>query len=127
MTRIPLVLLLSLGLGACASGGAGAGGTRNVLTHEQIQSVELISAYDTIERLRPEWLRSRGAASVTRPTSEWAMVYVDGARIGGLDALRSVRTMDVREIRYLTGTEATNQFGTGVPGGVIHVITNRNR
>jgi hypothetical protein len=117
------VLLLVLLLGACASAGGGAEGTRNVLSQAEIEDVELAWTYEAVLRLRPEWLRTRGHRSMTQTETVGAIVYLDGVRLGGLNALRSVRTADVREIRYLTASEATTRFGTGVSGGVIHVLT----
>jgi len=52
-------------------------------------------------------------------------VYVDNVRMGELSALGTIPVEIVQEIRFITGTEATTRWGTGVAGGVIHVITKK--
>jgi hypothetical protein len=114
-------LVMALVLAACASSGGAASGDRDVITLEQIQSVSASTAMDVIQRLRPEFVRGRGRSSVQDPTSQFPVVYVDGVRTGGLEALRSISAIDVREIRYVNSTDATTRYGTGHTGGVIEV------
>lgn len=124
MARLWIPLLVSLvALGCAGHGAAGSGSTRAVLTAEELGAETLTSAYDAVQRLRPEWLVSRGATSLTRSGGGRVAVYMDGIRFGEADSLHNIRVGDLREIRYLTGSEATTRFGTGVPGGVIHVLT----
>jgi hypothetical protein len=46
-------------------------------------------------------------------------------RRGGVDVLREIPALDIAEIRYLDGREATQRFGTGYSGGIIHILTIR--
>lgn len=125
MRSLAAVAALSIAIAACA-GGTGSGGSssaqRNVLTAEDLATTGLTNALEAIERARPEWLRSRGATSFQHGTAEWVVVYVDQARYGEMSTLRNVRLTEVREIRYLSGPEATHRYGTGHAGGVIHVM-----
>jgi hypothetical protein len=114
-------LVIALVAAACASSGGAARGDRDVITLEQIQSVSASTAMDVIQRLRPEFVRGRGRSSVQDPTAQFPVVYVDGVRTGGLEALRSISAIDVREIRYVNSTDATTRYGTGHTGGVIEV------
>ena len=113
--------LVVLGLAACASGGGGTSGRRDVITYEQIQSVSVSTALELIERLRPEYVRGRGRTSFDGPDAVLPVVYVDGVRAGGIEALRSIAATDVREIRYVNATDATTRYGTGHTAGVIEV------
>ena len=54
-----------------------------------------------------------------------AVVYIDDIKQPGIDDLKSVRAAEVKEIRYLTGTEASGRYGQGHEGGAILVKTNR--
>ncbi len=100
---------------------------RNVLTADELQRVPVETVYDSIQRLRPEFLRARGQVSLESRTASLPVVYVDDIRLGGPDALRTVRIADVHEIRYLSASDATTRYGTGHPGGVIAVVTHRGR
>jgi hypothetical protein len=124
MRQAYLAALIPALLFGCASQGAGTGSRdRSVLTSDELEAVSLTWAHETISRLRPEWLSTRGTRSLNRPNASDVVVYMDGMRFGGPDSLRTIRTSDIGEIRYMTGPEATNRFGTGVSGGVIHILT----
>ena len=51
------------------------------------------------------------------------VVYVDNARVGPIDQLKTIGKIDVKEIRYLSPRVATDRWGEGHPGGVIYVTT----
>lgn len=116
-------LALALGLTGCASSGGGGGtgaprGSANRIILEELEPVQQLDAYDAVRRLRPMWLRARGGAA--------PQVLVDGNRQpGGLDALRSIRSSEIQEMRYLSASDATTRFGTGFDGGAILVTTRR--
>ena len=126
--RALATVLLAASLAACASGPGGGtpGRQRDVITMEEIQTANVATAYDVIQMLRPEMLRSRGTASM-QPTAgaEYAVVYVDGVRMGGLETLRNVPRESLQEVRYLNGSDATTLYGTGHAGGAIQVRTRR--
>ncbi|HZF71906.1 MAG TPA: hypothetical protein VEZ51_00640, partial [Gemmatimonadaceae bacterium] len=65
--KICYVFALTAVIG-CASASTGGGSAapridRNIITETEIQSVPSSSLYDLIEKLRPNFLRSRGATS----------------------------------------------------------------
>ena len=51
--------------------------------------------------------------------------WIDNQRMGGLSALDQITVAQIREIRYLTASDATTLFGTGNTGGAIQVIGRR--
>lgn len=125
--RTILLLFITLILAACAS--SGTQGTRerrdrDHITRDEIARVQVGTAYEVVETLRPQYLRSRGMGSTTAPP-EYAVVYIDGVRAGGLDQLRRVSRDSLEEIRYINGSDATTRFGTGHGGGAILVTTRR--
>jgi hypothetical protein len=124
MTRWVLASLLLLLVAACGSPGElGSLQPANALVQEDLERLDVSNAYQAVERLRPDWLRSRGPFSPRNPQASLPTIYVAGVRQqGGLDALRQVRLGDVREIQYLNSSDATTRYGTDHAGGAILVI-----
>ena len=122
-TRMMLFLLalgLSGGLSACATGAGGSSGpsrSANRITQEELADFTTLSALDAIRRLRPRWLQVRGGTPVA---------MLDGARLGGPDALRSVAVSDVASMQFLSASDATLRYGTNFPAGAIEVRTRTN-
>lgn len=121
--RTWLAVFLLATLAACASSGGNRSGSgrRDVISLEEIQAANVSTAEELVRRLRPEFLRGRGQSSVADPEANQPVVYVDGVRAGGTDALRNIAASDVREIRYIGAADATTRYGTGHIGGVIEV------
>ncbi|MCI0432057.1 MAG: TonB-dependent receptor plug domain-containing protein [Gemmatimonadetes bacterium] len=92
----------------------------DVITTEELQSINVSTAYEAIERLRPMFLRSRGVTSAGSEAS-LPVIYIDGVRSGAPDVLRTIPLADIRQIRYISAPDATTRWGTGHTGGVIEV------
>lgn len=122
--RTPAVLIAAFAL-ACASapGNAGPGRSRNVITAEEIHSVNRTSLYDVVQALRPEYLRGRGQQTLGNASSTEVVVYLDGVRAGGPEALQRLTPDSAIEIRYLDARDATTLYGTGHASGAILVKT----
>jgi hypothetical protein len=109
---------------ACASSGMGAGSgqsrsSRNVITAEELQTIDVPDAYTAIQRLRSTWLRPRSGGG--SPIA----VFVDGVRTGDVDMLRQISAITVRELRFISPSDATTRWGTGYTNGAIMVFTRR--
>lgn len=117
LSRVAAVLLLVLA-GGCASSNGEGGPRRNadLITAEEFAGFAGTTAYEVVQRLRPNWLRGRSAADPP-------VVFVDGIRMGGVQVLSTLQTTQFREIRHRGGPEATTLYGTGVGGGTIEVRT----
>ena len=74
--------------------------------------------------LRPAFLVVRGTSSFGNAAAEVVQVYVDGVRRGDLQVLHQINAVDVKEVRHLSSTEATQRFGTGNTMGAI-VVTRK--
>ena len=142
MTRYLAVTLALCAVAACSSSGsstaqtstspvtrdtsnAGAWtrGSRNVLTEADMMKSSARDALQMIQTLRPDWLRSRGsAASISGGVSE-VVVYLNGQRFGGPEALSQFQPTSLKEARYISASEATNRFGTGHNSGAILLRT----
>ena len=97
---------------------------RNVLTGEEMERAagDGADVYEAIAKLRPHFLRQRSALVTGK--SKGIPVYVGNTPYGGIDALKGLRPMTVRQVRYLNGSEATMSFGTGHAEGAL-VLTLR--
>ena len=124
--------MLVAGLGlvtalACASGTGRARrappASTTVLLADEIRAVGARTAYEAVLRLRPEWLRRRGAVSIRDPGSGEVVVYVDGVRLGGPGSLGSIPVGSIVLIEYLNPSDAAGRYGPGHLGGAIQVRT----
>lgn len=130
-TRLFLVLLpLAVAASACSSSSGGSaatqqsrsrGASRNVITLDELASVDVQNAYQAVQRLRPNFLQTRGNVSITQGRQE-IVVYIDQTRMGGPNSLAQIPITEVKEIQYLSGTDATQRFGTGHGSGAIIVL-----
>ena len=134
--RIPTILavtLVSISLTACASSGTGTSssrsGSRDKLTNAELVETNATSAYDAIVRLRPTWLRPPGltmTGGVERTSYAQVLVYLDGTKMGGPEALRTIPSASVVSIEFLDPIKAqtvVRDSGTGVASYVIMVRT----
>ena len=130
MRRLILAAAVAV-LAACASSGSGSGASprartnSDLITAEELATVNVRDLYEAIERLRPRMLMtSRGAVSMQNPDAcKQPYVYVDSQLMGELHTLRDVNLKAVREVRFLNASDATTRFGTGPCGGAIVVTT----
>ncbi len=114
-------VFLAVALAACASSGAGGSsgvGDRNRISAEELADLTGFSAYDAVQRLRPQWLRARGGDASDLPAT-----FVDGRHFGDVNQLSTFNTADILSIRFLSASDATTLYGTGYPGGVIEIQT----
>ena len=118
------ILLLTLVLTGCASGSSPGGQRRNpnVITTADLREMDAegLTAFQTIQRMRPQWLRSRGVGSFGGGSS-LPKVLVEEAPFGEVDDLRSMDVSEIDELRFLGAADATTRFGTGYPAGAILV------
>lgn len=126
MKRRAVLLPLVFVVAACTTAqGGGPRRSSRVLTADEIAETSVMSAYQAVERLRPQWLHSRSSPTMANPDGAEPMVYVDGMRAGNLSELLSIRPDRVERMEYLSPSDATNRFGTDHTGGAI-LVTTRN-
>ena len=124
-----LYLVAVLAVLGCASSAGNKTGTlprSNFLTAEEIAShhADINTAYDSIARLRPNWLAPHGITSGVDngAGTEYALVFVDGQRYGDINTLRGIPAYHVGNLRYYNVTEAGARFGIhGGSSGAIEV------
>lgn len=119
-------LLLST---ACAGSGAyrsasdtGPRESREVIQLVEHPDMQELDAYQVVRRLRPFFLNSRGPTSVLVPSGQ-VTVFIDEMPIGGVSELTTVRARDIRQIRFMSSTEAVIRYGRRFAGGIIKLVT----
>ena len=122
--RVFGLLAVSLVLcSSCAPRATGApAGRGNVITSDQMASVNAQSAYEAVQRLRPDWFSTRGPSAIRNQVPDVASVYLGGNYMGNIEALHRIRPDDLQELRYYEPGEASARFGMGHERGVIDVI-----
>lgn len=149
-----LAALLAIALVAGCASAAGAGGVRSnssIITREEISTTGAQNAYQLVQSLRPEWLRTRGIQSlsesthtvgrggnsgapvansgderVTIPNAGRPQIsaYLGQARLGEAQALEQIMAVDVESIQFLSPQQATLRYGANHTHGAI-VVTVR--
>ncbi|MDQ3388804.1 MAG: hypothetical protein M3483_04800, partial [Gemmatimonadota bacterium] len=107
------------------------------ITREDIVRSGSASVFDVVQSLRPTWLRIRGVSKlgeigtlhgspgneVVIPGEIAIKVYMDGARMGGVESLRQLPAVSVGAIQHFDAAAATLRFGSGHEHGAIVVTT----
>ena len=121
--RASYVLVALLTVSACTGPRPGQSGSfdSNRITREQLANSNLDNLFQVIERLRPEWLNSRGPTSVTNATMTLPSVFMNGQHLGKPDLLRDMKVIDFSEIQFWPAGQAAARFGMGHPRGVIEI------
>jgi hypothetical protein len=118
-----MALLSACLLAGCASATTQSGGRGGamILTRAQLATTNSDNLYDAINKLRPQWLTSRGPTSVTDATPSSVDVYMNGSLLGKAEYLRNLALSDVTEVRYWDAGQASARFGMGHQRGVIEL------
>jgi hypothetical protein len=139
-TSIGLALVgATLGCSASTSGGPRSSATPrpdpDFITTAEIESEPFRDAYDIVQRLRPTWFtRKSGSSSARRIGASGGrsdigaglLVYLDNARLGGVEALRQLSANAIESLRFVDAATATATLpgiGSSVVSGAIIVRT----
>jgi hypothetical protein len=117
------LLLAACGGGTRARRDGPAPRDPNLITADEISRISVMNAYDAVKRLRPQFLTPHGAVSLTDPRANIPVVYLDGMRYGDASALAGIDAAGIAAIRYISGPEAQQRFGTNNLAGAILVTT----
>ncbi len=125
--RIATVIMLAIGLYACAT--ADGKKTEKVrYSRDQINAAEIktfnaSNAHELIKTLRPNWLRGVGVSSFKYNAVAYPIVYIDEIKMGEMDHLGSISTINILKIEHINGSETALRLGRGHHGGVILITT----
>lgn len=91
----------------------------NRITAEEIAASRRPTAYEVVDRLRPQWLRK------DMLTGEDVVIYRDEQNLGGADKLRDMPSVEVAELLYVPHADAVKRWGSDIKGSVIVVTRSR--
>jgi hypothetical protein len=92
---------------ACTSATSGVATNPRLIARDEIQrymSGGTSDLYELVQRARPRWLQERSERSLNLETV--ILVYLNQQRLGGPDALRSLKPDNVMRIRWLDSAAA---------------------
>ncbi|HWL39139.1 MAG TPA: hypothetical protein VNO75_02795 [Gemmatimonadaceae bacterium] len=121
----PVLLLLAAAGIACAPPASSGRAARNanLITQAELTASGHTNLYDAIANLRPAFFRSRGRSTFDNTVSDYPPVYQDGQRYGEIETLRSISIEHVKQVRFLSASDATTKYGTNHTAGAIEVVT----
>ena len=80
-----------------------------MITAEELATVNGLTAFEVVQRLRPHWLNARGGARSLGLRTE-VVVFSDNIRLGGVEVLRNLPSNTVRQMEYMDATSASNRL-----------------
>ncbi len=115
--------LLVGGVASCATGGGAdssgqRGGSRDLISSEDLRALPPMNALQAVRRLRGRWLQVRNSGAPS--------VHVDGRFSGTLLVLENFPVQEVEQMQYRNARDATTLYGTNYPAGVIELTTRRS-
>lgn len=129
MWRRVLVIAAVLFSSACAAASPSTrpvrSAGRDVITAAEIVASRVTDVYQAVSQLRPEFLRKRTGVVISPYRVPQVIVYLDDLEFGTAESMRHIPLARVRQIRYLSATEADLRWGGQHPAGAIHVSTLR--
>ncbi len=135
-TRLFLTSALLLTGMACASSPSTSAvkvrdASPDLITSVEIANTPVTNAYDLVNRLRPRWLQGQALGSIGaggRGRTQIIGVYLDGARMGGLESLRGISATGITTLQYYDATRAATVLrdpGSEPLAGAIIITTSR--
>jgi hypothetical protein len=99
-----------------------------VIDATDMAPLQVSNLYEAVERLHPEWIRGRQTNRASRDTdgqilAGQAELFIDGARQGSIDLMRSMHVQDVSMVKFYSAAEAQAKFGSGNMTSVIALTT----
>lgn len=99
---------------------------RDRITREEIESSphKNLDAFQMVRSMRPHFLEPpKGVRSFGGSNAPFMpiVLYVDGRKDTGIDALKIMDPLTIEEIRYLDPTRSENEFGPTAANGAVVV------
>ena len=126
-----IAMVLTAGCGGQNTGSVQPqSGGPGLLTRAELQQSSQRSKdlYEAVRSLRPNFInplttRSQGNQdrSLPRPT-----VFVNGTLSGELEVMKGIMTENVQEVRFMSPSEASVEYGSRAPGGAILVTLRKD-
>jgi hypothetical protein len=120
MMAVLIVVLDACATSRTASSDAAPTSRRDIITREEIQKAQWPNAHELVRNLRPQWLQLRGRDTINGEPGV-VQVVMDGVRVGGIEALRTLPLGGIAYLQYFDAITASQRWGTGFGQGAIFV------
>ena len=118
--------LLILGAACSASTNPRPSGrSASLISTEELQASAYANAFEVVQALRPQWLRTRGVTSTG--SEEYVRVYLDDSLLGAPEQLKGINSRSIASMRFVDGVTATQRWGLNHGQGAIVVSTRETR
>lgn len=109
--RLATIVFATMFAAACASssGPRSPSTSSDIITAAEIEASGATNAHELITKLRPRWLQpsratsSIGGGVIRQPIT---LVYLDGSRVGGIEALRGLTVFGIKQARWYEADRA---------------------
>jgi len=93
----------------------------NEVSQAELTATGATSLFDALQRSRMRYFRPRGIASFSNGPLEGMLVFRDGALMGSVEVLKTMRSTDVVMVRHLNSVETWAKYGRNVAIGGLEV------
>ena len=94
-----------------------------MITAPELSLSKARNAYDAIQQIRPEMLRTRDPGAMVYFKARPPIVALDYTLVGGVEVLRALSSRKVTRIEYVNSWVAAKRFGPGFGDGVMLIET----
>lgn len=98
-------------------------GPNSPITEEEIERAHSPDLLTLVRARRPQWLNRK--RDLTVRGDDEITVYLNDTRVGGLRELRTMPTVGVQLVSWLTPAQAQYRYGVGNVNGAIVILSNR--
>lgn len=105
---------------------SGSGQDPDLITAEELATLDVSSAYDAVQRLRPRWLQSQRRSPSSLHSGTRVVAFLNKTNLGGFDMLKQISLREVHSLEFLGNAEAVARLpglGSGHVGAAIVVHT----
>jgi hypothetical protein len=94
----------------------------NEVSQAELTATGATSLYEALQRSRMRYFRPRGMVSFYNVPLDGILVFRDGALMGTVEVLKTMRSTDVVMVRHLTSVETRAKYGRNVSIGGLEVV-----
>lgn len=96
---------------------------RNTITEDEFARAPSGSAYEVIQRLRPEFFSNRGETSIIGGSRPMPGVLINGVEHADFDSLRQIASRQIVLVRLYRASEVPAKHSSRFVSGLIEVTT----
>ena len=93
----------------------------NEVSQAELTATGATTLYEALQRSRIRYFRPRGVMSFNNQPLDAMLVFRDGALMGTVEVLKSMRSTDVIMVRHLNSVETWHKYGRNVTIGGLEV------